>query len=86
MTTVNMLDAKTNLSRLVEAIESGAEQEIIIARNGKPAARLVPIAKTTPVAQRIGVAKGLFTAPGLDPALDAEIAELFLGKSEHGDK
>jgi len=43
MTTVNMLDAKSNLSRLVEAIESGAEREIIIARNGKPAARLVPI-------------------------------------------
>ena len=38
-----MLDAKTNLSRLVEALESGAEQKIIIARNGKPAARLVPI-------------------------------------------
>ena len=41
MTTVNMLDAKTRLSRLVEAVESGAETEIIIARNGKPAAVIV---------------------------------------------
>ena len=44
MPTVNMLEAKTNLSRLVESVESGAETEIVIARNGKPAARLVPIA------------------------------------------
>ncbi len=45
MTTVNMLEAKTHLSRLVEAIESGAETEIIIARNGKAAARLTPLAR-----------------------------------------
>ncbi len=40
---VNMLEAKTTLSKLVEAVESGAEKEIIIARNGKPAAKLVPV-------------------------------------------
>ena len=43
MSTVNMLDAKTQLSKLVSAVESGEEKEIIIARNGKPAAKLVPI-------------------------------------------
>lgn len=43
MTTVNMLDAKTRLSQLVQAVENGDETEIVIARNGKPAARLVPI-------------------------------------------
>ena len=37
MTTVNMLEAKTRLSQLVSAVESGAEDEIIIARDGKPA-------------------------------------------------
>ena len=40
MTTVNMFEAKSQLSRLVEAVETGAETEIIIARNGKPAAKL----------------------------------------------
>jgi antitoxin (DNA-binding transcriptional repressor) of toxin-antitoxin stability system len=78
MALVNMLEAKTHLSRLVEALESGAESEIVIARNGKPTARLLPYATTPPV-QRIGVAKGLFTAPGLDPDLDAEVAALFGG-------
>ena len=34
---------QSKLSRLVEAVESGAEAEIVIARNGRPAARLVPI-------------------------------------------
>ena len=38
MTTVNMLEAKTSPSKLVEAVESGVENEIIIARNGKPGA------------------------------------------------
>lgn len=73
MSTVNMLDAKSNLSRLVEAVESGAEAEIIIARNGKPAAKLVPVA--APVGQRIGVAKGAFKAPDADKTLDAQIAK-----------
>jgi prevent-host-death family protein len=36
-----MLEAKTHLSRLVEAIETGAEAEVVIARNGRPVARLI---------------------------------------------
>ena len=78
MSTVNMHEAKSNLSRLVEAVESGAETEIIIARNGKPAARLVPIVPV-PAGQRIGIAKGLFVMPDSIDAADAEIEELFLG-------
>ena len=55
MPTVNMLDAKTRLSQLVDQVESGAEKEIIIARNGKPAARLAPLsAGKKPV--RLGLA------------------------------
>ncbi|MBE0510909.1 MAG: type II toxin-antitoxin system Phd/YefM family antitoxin, partial [Gammaproteobacteria bacterium] len=59
MQPVNMLQAKSSLSRLVEAIEQGVEREIIIARNGRPAAKLVPI-DTVSAAKRIGVAKGVF--------------------------
>lgn len=79
MTTVNMLEAKSNLSRLVEALESGTEDEFIIARNGKPAARLVPIGKAS-AGQRIGVAKGKFVTPEPDLALEAEAASLFRGE------
>ena len=37
---VNIHEAKTQLSKLLEKLESGAEKEIIIARAGKPVARL----------------------------------------------
>ena len=78
MTAINMLEAKTNLSRLVDAIERGAEREIVIARNGKPAARLVPMADS-PVEQRIGIARGLFEVPDDIDTHNAEVAGLFLG-------
>lgn len=81
MHTVNMLEAKSSLSRLVESIEQGAEREIIIARNGKPAAKLVPVDEK-PVGCRIGVAKGVFEAPDDIDASNEEVARLFLGDSE----
>jgi prevent-host-death family protein len=43
MTTVNVHEAKTHLSRLLEAAAAG--EEIIIAKAGKPIAKLVPIEK-----------------------------------------
>jgi len=45
---VNMHDAKTNLSRLVAAVESGEIDEIEIARAGKVVARIVPPAQRAP--------------------------------------
>ena len=80
MPTVNMLDAKSRLSRLVEAVETGAEAEIIIARNGRPAARLVAV-KAAATDKRIGVAKGKFTAPADIDADEAAISALFTGSA-----
>ena len=78
MHAVNMLQAKSSLSRLVEAIEQGQEREIVIARNGRPAAKLVPI-DTPPPGKRIGVAKGLFEVPDTIDAHNDEVAQLFMG-------
>ena len=78
MTIMNMLEAKSNLSRLVDAVESGREREIVIARNGRPAARLVAIGPA-PAGQRIGVAKGKFIVPETIDADAAAIAALFQG-------
>jgi prevent-host-death family protein len=80
MHTVNMLEAKSTLSKLVEAIQSGNEEEVIIARNGRPAAKLVPIddVETGP---RIGVAKGRFVAPESIDSSNPEIAALFAGQA-----
>ena len=74
MPTVNMLEAKTQLSRLVEAAERG--EDVIIARNGRPAVRLTPVSKPD-VSRRIGIAKGKFVAPEPSEELDREVAALF---------
>jgi len=76
MSMVNMLEAKTTLSKLVNAVESGSEKEIIIARNGKPAARLVPI-ESVKSQIKIGLADGRYVIGDPDPELDAEVARLF---------
>ena len=79
MRSVNMLQAKSSLSRLVEAIEQGEEREIVIARNGRPVARLVPV-NMYPPGKRIGVAKGLFDVPDNIDAHNDDVARLFMGE------
>jgi prevent-host-death family protein len=80
MSTVNIHEAKTHLSRFVDAIESGLEAEVIIARNGKPAARLVPIEKRQKI--KWGLAKGKYVIPDDIDALNPEIEKLFYGESD----
>lgn len=77
MRSVNMLEAKSSLSRLVDAIEQGREREIVIARNGRPAAKLVPV-ETVSVGKRIGIAKGLFEVGDSIDDHNDEVARLFL--------
>ncbi len=82
MSAVNMLQAKSSLSRLVEAVEQGEEREIIIARNGRPVAKLVPI-DAVPIERRLGVAKGKFEVPENIDEHNEEVARLFLeGKKQ----
>lgn len=70
MTSVNIHAAKTHLSRLVERVEAG--EEIVIARAGRPVARLVPY-RAASEPRRPGLWKGRvqlrpdFDAP--DPAI-----------------
>ena len=54
---VNILEAKTNLSNLVRLVETGKEDSVIIARYGRPVAKLVTYSDA-PVQKRIGIAKG----------------------------
>jgi len=75
LTKVNVHEAKTHLSRLLERVEQG--EEIVIARNGKPVARLVP--DTPPPAPRrtgYGSWRGRVDMTHFDEA-DEEIARLF---------
>jgi prevent-host-death family protein len=81
MPTYNMLEAKTNLSRLIEAVESGREAEVIIARNGKPAAKLVPVT-AKPRGVRLGLAEGKFKIPDDIDRDNDLIEEMFYGSDE----
>jgi prevent-host-death family protein len=56
MKTVNVHEAKTNLSDLLKRVEAG--EEVVIARAGKPVARLVP-ASTVTLKRLLGTARGL---------------------------
>lgn len=85
MGVVKLSDAEIDLATLVEAVQSGAETEIVIERDGKPAARLVPIEKPAePKKVRLGLAVGKY--PPMDfeafQAMDAEIEKMFLGEEE----
>jgi prevent-host-death family protein len=72
MKLVNMHSAKTHLSRLVE--EAAGGEEIVIAKAGKPVARLVPIGAKKP--SKIGFLKGkLRNVDDLLDAIDAPLPE-----------
>ncbi|MFT4102568.1 MAG: type II toxin-antitoxin system Phd/YefM family antitoxin [Burkholderiaceae bacterium] len=81
MQTISMRQARSALARLVEAIEQGRARAIIIARNGRPAARLV-LLETSPVGQRIGVAKNKFEVPGTIDTRSEERARLFTAERD----
>lgn len=85
MPQVNMHDAKTRLSRLVDDLESGREDEITIARNGRPVARLVRVEDAASTGRRIGVAKGAFRLPEQTEELDREAAALFVAEQPGGE-
>jgi prevent-host-death family protein len=59
--TVNIHEAKTHLSKLVDEVASG--REVIIAKAGKPVARLAPLAKTSRTKKRLGLLKGKLRVP-----------------------
>jgi prevent-host-death family protein len=76
MQTINIHEAKTHLSRFVD--QAAAGEEIIIARAGKPVARLAPLAPVAVVPRTLGLGKGRFELPaGFDEMNAAEIREMF---------
>ena len=75
MAHVGMHEAKTKLSQLVERAAAG--EEIVIARNGKPVARLVPVASTNSLAAVRGALRGKVHMANDFDELPDDIAEAF---------
>lgn len=82
--TINIHEAKTHLSRLVDEVEQG--KSFIIAKAGKPKAKVVPIATSheETLKRRFGFMKGVYTVPDnfeeIDKKLDREIESMFNGE------
>ena len=81
MKTINIHEAKTHLSRLIELAEKG--EPFIIARAGKPVVKVEALSGLPPsVMQRIGFMEGAFEVPDdIDTMFRKEIEEMFYGVS-----
>jgi len=72
---VNVHEAKTHLSKLLERVALG--EEVVIAKAGKPVAKLVPLS-AKPKRRILGSAKGEFVVPDdFNDPLPKEIEDLF---------
>jgi prevent-host-death family protein len=79
MTTVDVHEAKRHLSRLLAKVARG--DEVIIARGGRPIARLVPVRRARRMDQLLGIDKGrLWIAKDFDAPLSEEVFSSW----EHG--
>ncbi len=79
MVNINIHAAKTHLSRLVD--QAAAGEEIIIARAGKPVAKLVPFVPVEKPARILGLLDGYLNVPDdFDDPLPDEIQALFDGR------
>ena len=77
-TIVNVREAKTHLSRLLEEVVAGAD--VVIARAGKPVARLVPIAQV-PKPKQLGLLRGRIKVPAdFNAPLPADVLADFEGR------
>jgi len=78
MQTVNIHDAKTHFSRLVDAAANG--EEIVIAKAGKPTARLVPMVHAK-IKRRFGGLKGkVRIGHDFDAPLPDDVVAAFEGR------
>lgn len=76
MTEINVHEAKTQFSKLLRRVAAG--EEIVIARAGKPVARLVPVEKSSK--RLLGLDEGLFEVPeDFDAPLPEDVLREFEG-------
>jgi len=81
MESINIHEAKTHLSRFVEEAASG--KEIVIARAGKPVARLVALEPTRSASRSLGLGKDRFAIPAdFNHRDQAAIEAMFYGANE----
>jgi prevent-host-death family protein len=78
MRSINIHEAKTHLSRLVDEVSAG--EEIVIAKAGKPLARLIPFQRRSG-RRKLGALAGRFSVPdNFDAPLPPDVLDDFEGR------
>ena len=79
MTSVNVYEAKTKFSKLLQRVAEG--EEIVISNRGVPVARLIPFSKQPQVPRPLGIDKGrVHIADDFDAPLPPDVLAGFLGQ------
>jgi prevent-host-death family protein len=77
---INIYAAKTHLSRLIDQVNAG--EEVVITRNGRPVARLVPAEAAKPRKLGLLEGKGYWIADDFDAPLPDDLLDLFEGRAK----
>lgn len=82
---VNVHEAKTNLSKLLQAVEQG--EKVVIAKNGKPVAELSSVEPSVQTTRALGALKDKVMLPeNFDTYMRDEIEEMFYGNPDKFNK
>ena len=77
MCKMNVLEAKTNFSKIIGILERKEESEVIVARAGKPVVKIVLYEEPKSFDKILGIAEGKFVIPDDFDEPDDEIARMF---------
>ena len=77
MCQMNVLEAKTNFSKIIAMLENHDEKEVIVAKAGKPVVKIVLYTQQKTFDQIFGIAKGKFKVPDDIDECNDEIARMF---------
>jgi antitoxin (DNA-binding transcriptional repressor) of toxin-antitoxin stability system len=74
---MNVLEAKTNFSKIIALLERREEKEVIVARAGKPVVKITLYEEPKNFDRIFGIAEGKFVVPDDFDEPDDEIARMF---------
>jgi len=77
MCKMNVLEAKTNFSKIIGMLERKEESEVIVARAGKPVVKITLYEEAKSFDKIFGIAEGKFIVPDDFDEPDDEIARMF---------
>ena len=74
---ISVYEAKTQLSKYISLLETKQKESIVICKNGKPVAELIPFVERKE--RRLGIAKGMWRDVSEEEFNDFDMLTLFLG-------